>query len=350
MFAAKPRSKEKLSPAPWIPSIDPGAPIGIENGVVHDYIGTKNDWLLPGLKGAGVRSIRLEIKKINDLGSSLSHYESICRNVQEAGIDGISLIIDYNTRPGEQSRWNEASTSPTNPFIDDLNRDTQEILARIGKYVSKIEIWNEPNGSLYKLNPDVFAKLQHTLYTTIKTYNQNIRVISGGIEGIFSTDASYLWNANTAHQKLFGVPIWKSCDAVGYHYYKRQYDKVISSTIAYDFRVFRNNSGIPADVSLDVSEFGWQTTRVTAQTQADNSKAMFLMPEAFPDVRVTAINQYRINDTAEEKFGIKDPAMLIFKQYAGRVVAIPENQPTLTPTPGSLTNTPGSPSAKPYQK
>ena len=254
--------------------------------------------------------------------TALQTYDVVIASARSNHLQVLGLLSNetWNGSPTDWTANNAEHTTGNgdNPYIQSFASEAAAILAAhfdgtSGPLISDWEIWNEPNAwssnpapGVYTggsfIYPSNFAWLLSHSYRAIKAANPAAVVVSGGLyasvfsghvdptpvpavgraacAGAVPSGADYLcrtYAQGIAHAgwRAGAFPL----DAVGQHLYVDQFGPASNDTITTYLQdlhaAYLAYEGARTNKKIDLTEVGWSTTDVVAQTQAQNLRAAF---------------------------------------------------------------------------
>lgn len=259
-----------------------------------------NEALADDIASSGCRSVRVNFRIDGNPtwdAAHLAKYDQIISTAIAHNFE-VTGIIAYEAVSGSQAQWNENfDTTGMNAYIETFGDMAWLLINRYKDDVKYFEIWNEPScwstppgtnptpGCFY-IYPNCYANLLAEVYYECTAQggatffeDNGIALITGGL---FAHDIAPLSTAMdymrqvyqqsstwTTFQSLTGRDYpW---DYFGYHFYLNQGTAVSTSELSSyfsDVRFWKNFYNDTTDIFL--TEFGWNTTAVTPELQADN--------------------------------------------------------------------------------
>jgi hypothetical protein len=167
----------------------------------------------------------------------------------------------------ECDQWKRDCTFPPHPSHDEDFRDMLKVLVKRYPDSAGIEIWNEPN--LYWFwrpapNPQRYAELLKQAYTTIKSVDPDMPVISAGLLNLVTTGGRDIAMRDFL-KGIYAAGAGESMDAIGVHLYPLldPFRDWIAKGLK-DARDVRNWWGTDKDKPIWVTEWGVSTTETNA--------------------------------------------------------------------------------------
>lgn len=341
-----------------LPGVNVGAPIWGGNILFTDA-------LAADIAGSGCREIRVNFRIDGHStwdATQLANYDQIIATAKAYNLN-VTGIIAYESILGSQAQWNENyNTTGMNDYIADLADIAWILIDRYKDDVKFFEIWNEPScwstpptglepGCFY-IYPRCYANLLAEIYYECTnnggaTYfeDNGISLVTGGL---FAHDISALSTAMDYMRNVYQQSqVWDVFEAntgrrypwhyFGYHFYLNQGQAVSTSELNDYFNDVRYWKSFYSDsTDIMVTEFGWNTTAVTPQLQADNLTATYNWFRTQPDIRTAHWYQWNNGDGGWGlTFSIGDPkpAYFAFEAQCGQTSA-PTAAFEATPTSG----------------
>jgi len=232
--------------------------------------------------------------------------------------DFISNNIDVYMLINDEAVHNKAGSINTPGRVNDYVDNAYKIIEHFKDKVKIYESFNEPNdwsgGTTAEMEPFYFAKMLEEIYRKVKIENKlDVTLVSGPLLGHDWGDAgcedaapyldcTYLCGIN----HLGWEKIKKECgtyplDGIGYHIYDAQ-DECEAEHIAKQFKknidniwkVVTRYEGESTEKKIWLSEFGWNTGRVSEATQARNLELGFKY--LLSDERVDFVSYFCLED------------------------------------------------------
>ena len=144
-------------------------------------------------------------------------FDRIVKDARSRGLDVLG-IIDYTPQWARPSPTSDAWTPPRNP--SDFGKFAADAARHYGPMVRAYEIWNEPNlGGNWKpaANPAQYTQLLKAAYTSLKSVDPSLVVVSGGLSP--ATDTSTDRDPRTFLQGMYANGAKGYFDALGHHPY-----------------------------------------------------------------------------------------------------------------------------------
>jgi MYXO-CTERM domain-containing protein len=254
----------------------------------------------------------------------LTYFQAYDRVIDELTTHGVQVYLLVN---------GESVPGGGEPDSDDyVNRYTDAAVKIIDHFKNRVrvfEIFNEPNNwrpgtQQPAISPYYLAKLLQQIYLAAKHDGgrnndpcDQVTIVSGALFSFDGTDASdYL---TQMYQAGRGQLAWDwmranvgtyPLDAVGYHIYVGQGSSATAASVK--SATAKNLSGIEAALDAQevagsnkpiwLSEFGWTTSQVSAQQQADFLTASYQSYDA--DARVAAAFWFTFQDFPGGDYGL----------------------------------------------
>lgn len=282
--------------------------------------------LAADIASSGCRQIRVNFRIDGNqtwTPGHLAKYDQIIDTAVAHNLE-VTGIIAYESIAGTQAEWNaNYNTTGTNPYINELADIAWLLIDRYKDDVKLFEIWNEPScwstppgntltpGCFY-IYPNIYANLLAEIYYEVTAQgganyftNNGISLISGGL---FAHDIAPLTTAMDYMNQVYGqTGIWSAFQAntgrqypwdyFGYHFYLNQGSAVSISELNQYFNIVRFNKSQAGDnTDFMVTEFGWNTSAVSTQIQADNLTATYNWMRTQPDIRTAHWYQWNNGD------------------------------------------------------
>lgn len=289
--------------------VNAGAPVW--NGAI-----LFTDALAADIASSGCRWVRINFRIDGNTTwtpTHLARYDTIIQNARNHNLNVLGIIC-YEAVYGSQAEWNQNyNTTGINPYTTAFAENAWVLINRFKGQVKRFEIWNEPdcwsvNPASNPLTPGCFY-IWPKNYANIlaETYKKciamggadfftvhGVSLVTAGlfahdISESFSTSRSYMtsvynqsgvWNA---FQAAMGRRY--AWDYFGYHFYLNQGSSVSTSELNSYFSDIRAMKTQFSDASpIMVTEFGWRSSAVGAQLQADNLRNTYDWFRTQPDV------------------------------------------------------------------
>lgn len=285
--------------------------------------------------------------------SALSLYDEIVATAQRHGLRVVGLLSNEAWHGGlgdwQVNSAEDEGGNGDNVYIQEFSQHAAVVLAaHFAGRVDDWEVWNEPNATPTYLHPSNFAWLLARVYQEVKAAGvSSARFISGGLSSVQdvddnvtpqSTGADFLRATYAQGQTLAG---WESIrashgsyplDIVGQHLYVDGYRRTTRAAIQTALQLVRDayveaEGGSEAKRTL-ITEIGWASGNVSAQTQADNLQLAFAELLATPYVQGASWFFLRDEPASDLSFGLRrsdDTEKLAWQGY--RIVIVPELPP-----------------------
>ncbi|MEO0159678.1 MAG: VCBS repeat-containing protein [candidate division WOR-3 bacterium] len=223
----------------------------------------------------------------------LSTYNKIVDSLRKAGIEIYALIGHEAVKSwiGDLLRYeNPPDLNATNNWINEYVNNFTTIVSYFRTKIKVYESINEPNGMIinntYFVHPKWFAKILQDIYISIKiNYNYNdVVLISGPLltddlnKGAGYIDSTYIygkniWSWNWVKNLTGSYPL----DGIGMHIYvlqnstnSSQIQNAMLNNINLIWNKITAHEGSNTSKKIWVSEFGWQSSVVGQNGQANN--------------------------------------------------------------------------------
>jgi hypothetical protein len=282
-------------------------------------------------------------QSVNDPGF-LNTYDKIIngfidRNIAVYGLIGHEAVKTYVGYL--LSYENPQDPNATNSWINEYVNNFIQIVSYFRNRIKVFESFNEPNVyraeiSGYWVHPKWFAKILQDIYLNVKVYGgfNDVKLISGPLltdfisKGDKYLDSTYwygknVWSWNSIKAQTGSYPL----DGIGMHIYVAQnatnQQAIIDSmnqNISILWNVIVNNEGNNLK-KIWVSEFGWQSSNVGLNGQANNLQTGFNFLNN--DARIAFATWFQLKDWSDNSgtytWGIFDlnnnpkPSFNIFK-------------------------------------
>ncbi|MCK5853481.1 cellulase family glycosylhydrolase [bacterium] len=244
----------------------------------------------------------------------LSWFDTYDKIVDEFLSQGIEVYMLIN----DEAVHSEAGSINNPGWVDDYVQNVCKIIEHFKDKINVYESFNEPNdwagGKTAEVEPFYFAKMLEDIYRSVKINNKwDVTLVSGpllghdwGTAGCEDAapylDCTYLCGIN----HLGWGKIKEECgsyplDGIGYHIYNAQ-DECAPEHVAKQFKknidniwkVVTRYEGESTNKKIWLSEFGWNSGRVSEETQARNLKLGF--EYLLADERIDFISYFCLED------------------------------------------------------
>lgn len=265
------------------------------------------DALAADIASSGCRWVRINFRIDGNstwTAAHLAKYDTIIQTARNRGLNVLGLIC-YEAVNGSQAEWNENyNTTGVNPYTAAFAENAWLLIDRYKNDVKRFEIWNEPdcwsvNPVTNPLNPGCFYIWPRN-YANILAETYKKCVSTGGAD-FFSTNSISLMTAglfahdigesfSTSRSYMTSVysqsAVWNAMqsatgrrypwDYFGYHFYLNQGSAVSTVELDNYFSDIRAMKSQFADASpICITEFGWRSSAVGTQMQADNLRGSY---------------------------------------------------------------------------
>ncbi len=285
------------------------------------------DSLAADIAGSGCRTVRINFRIDGHstwTPSHLANYDQIIETARSHNLQVLGILA-YESVAGGQADWNENwDTTGMNDYILNFADTAYMLVDRYKDDVKLFEIWNEPDcwsvpPSSNPLQPGCFYIWPRNYANVLaETYK---RCLTLGGSDFFATNGISLCSAGLFGHDIGGSfspsmtdymnivyqqdDIWDVFETVagrrypwdffGYHFYLNQGSAVSTSELDSFFNNVRFWKSHYADSApIMVTEFGWRSTAVGEQLQADNLTDAYDWLRAQEDV--VAAYWYQWND------------------------------------------------------
>ena len=205
---------------------------------------------------------------------------------------------------------------PRPSMLDEWAEFTAEVARRFPR-TAAIEIWNEPNLSLFwkpEPQPERYAALVASAYDAIKAQNPRIKVLAGALAGapisrrdplrVTMSLREFLQRAYNARPSIAG-----HMDGISFHQAVQSIHYGEGSRLALGFRWIRETRAAmdPRRTPIWITEFGLSTSdgpRVTPKVQADALLRVYRRVITMKDVRGFVIHTLAGTPTSERSRGV----------------------------------------------
>jgi hypothetical protein len=224
----------------------------------------------------------------------LSQYDALVEKAREHGIDLLGIVLYESTTLGQADWNNDPDGDGMNAYVQTFVDTIKMLMMRYGDTIKHWEIWNEPNcwsnsnyrndpqhAGCYYILPRVYAKLLAETFVQAHDViaQKNLHLVTGGlfahdIGGGFSPASDYMtevyqqgpWDWMQAH---YGRRYpW---DAFGYHIYIDQGGATSAAHLSqYLDAIAATRQQFGDSAPIWMTEFGWETDRVSEAQQASN--------------------------------------------------------------------------------
>jgi hypothetical protein len=264
--------------------------------------------------------------------SALSLYDEVVAIAQRHGLRVVGLLSNEAWRGGLDD-WQAGSAEEhggtgENTYLQEFVQHAAVVLAQhFAGRVDDWEVWNEPNATITYLHPSNLAWLLAHVYVDVRAAGVGTaRFISGGLSSVQASDGSvtaqstgadYLRAVYAQGRALAG---WEDIlttygsyplDTIGQHLYVDGYQRTSRATVKQALQFVRDayieaEQGSQTKRTL-ITEIGWNSGNVSAQTQADNLQLAFAELTATPYVQAASWFFLRDEPAGDLDFGLLRP-------------------------------------------
>ena len=267
--------------------------------------------------------------------SAIEYYDVL---VQEARAHGLKVLglLSNESWPGTQAAWTANNAeyeggNGDNAYLQAFSKRAAAVLVEhFQGQVDEWEIWDEPNvfatndggmphGGTYMF-PSNFAQLLRHVYEDTRAF-RNVHIVSGGIlasdSGLRSRQSAGQYISETYRLGLSRAN-WEAVrarygsyplDDIGVHVYVDQ-GKATTSTKVKSFveeirSAYVAYEGPKTPKRLIITEFGWSTTMVSQQVQAENLQTAYATFKSLPYIRNAFWSLAQDTASPDDEYGLQ---------------------------------------------